>query len=96
MMIQLNPIIPLISPKGKCYAYFLIDYSEEHHLMWVTFDDATGECWTWPNTEIRIQNNPTLGRQEQSPHPRTKPPPQLPPSVEAVMHVPFGTDQIWT
>lgn len=52
----------MISPKGPCYAHFLIDMGIEHHLFWVTFDDATGECWTWANPEIRIQNNITIGR----------------------------------
>lgn len=59
---QLNPPLPLISPKGKCYAHFLIDYGIEEHLMWVTFDDKTGECWTWPNPDVRIQNNTTIKR----------------------------------
>lgn len=63
MILQLNPVIPMISPKGKCFAHFVIDEGIEHHLMWVTFDDATGECWTWSNPEIKIQNNPTIGRQ---------------------------------
>ena len=62
MIIQLNPTIPLETPKGKAMAHFLIDYGEEHHLMWVCFQDDTGECWTWLNKDIRIQNNPTLGR----------------------------------
>lgn len=62
MIIQLNPTIPLETPKGKAMAHFLIDYGEEHHLMWVCFQDDTGECWTWSNKDIRVQNNPTLGR----------------------------------
>lgn len=43
-------------------AMFLIDYGTEHDLMWVTFIDETGECWTWPNPKIRAQKNITLGR----------------------------------
>lgn len=62
MILQLDPVIPMISPKGKCFAHFLIDMGIEHNLMWVTFDDKTGECWTWSNPEIRIQNNVTIGR----------------------------------
>jgi hypothetical protein len=67
MIIQLKPPLPLISPRGKCYAHFLIDYGSEENLMWVTFDDATGECWTWSNQDIRIQKNLTIGRDYISP-----------------------------
>ena len=62
IMIQINPPMPLETPKGKALAHFLIDYGPEHHLMWVCFQDKTGECWTWSNEKIRAQNNPTLGR----------------------------------
>jgi hypothetical protein len=62
MIIQLDPIIPLETPKGKAFAHFLIDYGEEHHLMWVCFQDDTGECWTWSNYSIKIQSNVTFGR----------------------------------
>jgi len=61
-MIQLNPPIPLNTPKGKGWAYFLIDRSQEHNLEWVVFLDDTGECWTFSNTEIRIQSNYTMNR----------------------------------
>ncbi len=61
-MIQLNPTIPLITPKGKGFAHFLIDYSQEHDLLWVVFLNESGECWTFPNAEIRIDNNFSLGR----------------------------------
>jgi hypothetical protein len=62
MIIQLNPCIPMTSPKGSCLAHFLIDYSPEHDLYWVCFQDETGECWTWNNKEVRAQKNITLGR----------------------------------
>ena len=62
MIIQLNPPIPLDTPKGKGFAHFLLDYSQEHDLCWVTFLDETCECWTFRNPEVRIQTNATLGR----------------------------------
>jgi hypothetical protein len=62
MMIQLNPPIPVDTPKGKGFAYFLLDYSQDHDLCWVTFMDESRECWTFRNPEIRIQANITLGR----------------------------------
>lgn len=64
MILQLDPPIPLITPKGKGWAHFLIDYSQEHHLHWVVFIDETGECWTVPNPEVRIQSNWSLGRRK--------------------------------
>lgn len=65
-MIQLNPPLPLETPKGSGYAHFIIDYSQEHHLMWVVFINETGECWTFQNPEIRLSPNYTMGRKANS------------------------------
>jgi hypothetical protein len=61
-MLRLDPPIPVITPKGRAWAHVLIDYSQEHHLVWVCFQDDTGECWSWQNRDIRIQPHPTRGR----------------------------------
>lgn len=61
MMLQLIPTVPLDTPKGTGHAHFLIDYGQEHHLLWVVFLDESGECWTFRNTEVRLQSNPTMG-----------------------------------
>jgi hypothetical protein len=65
-MIQLNPPLPLETPKGAGYVHFVIDYSQEHHLMWVVFINDTGECWTFQNPEIRLSSNFTMGRKTTS------------------------------
>lgn len=62
MILQLNPAIPMICPKGNGYAIALIDYSQEHHLLWVIAIDETGEIWTYANHEVRMQKNLSLGR----------------------------------
>lgn len=59
---QLNPPIPLMTPKGRAVAHFIIDYGVENDLMWVCFQDDTGECWTWENAQIRARVNKTAGR----------------------------------
>lgn len=61
-LIQLNPPIPLMTPKGTGLAHFLIDYSMETDLYWVVFIDETGECWTFNNKFIRASKNITLNR----------------------------------
>lgn len=61
MILQLNPTIPLDTPKGPSHAHMVIDYSQEHSLLWVCFTDATGECWTWSNGEVRLRVNRTMG-----------------------------------
>jgi hypothetical protein len=63
-MLQLNPPIPVTTPKGKGWAHILIDYSQEHDLLWVVFLDDSRECWTFANKEIRIQSNESLGRHD--------------------------------
>ena len=66
-MIQLNPTIPVMTPKGSGWAFFLIDRSQEHDLEWVVFLDNGGYCWTFKNSDIRIQKNLTFNRDQISP-----------------------------
>jgi hypothetical protein len=61
-MLQLNPPLPVTTPKGDGLAHFLIDHGPEHNLYWVVFQNDTGECWTWANPQIRAQKNITEGR----------------------------------
>jgi hypothetical protein len=63
MILQLNPTIPIIriSDKMNGYAFLIIDYSQEHHLLFVCAMD-NGEIWTLNNKEIRIQKNISLER----------------------------------
>ena len=61
-LIQLNPPIPVSTPKGTALAHLVIDYGVEYNLMWICFQDDTGECWTWENKDIRAQKNLTIGR----------------------------------
>jgi hypothetical protein len=63
MITQLDPPLPMTTPKGDGWAHFLIDYGPEAALMWVVFMDADGACWTVPNPEVRMYKNWTLGRQ---------------------------------
>lgn len=60
-MTQLNPPIPLDTPKGPAYAHMVIDYGQEHYLLFVCFVCDTGECWTFPNRDVRLQKNVTMG-----------------------------------
>src|SRR5580704_18441942 len=64
MLIQLNPPLPLETPKGPGWAHFVIDYGPESALLWVVFMDADGACWTVPNFEVRMSYNWTLGRRK--------------------------------
>lgn len=63
MMLQLNPTIPIIrmSDKMNGYAFMVIDYSQEHHLLFVCAMN-NGEIWTLNNKDIRIQSNISLER----------------------------------
>jgi hypothetical protein len=72
--LQLDPPIPVITPKGDGYAHLLIDYGPEYNLLWVCFLDDSGECWTYDNTQIRAQKNITMGRTFVSRHQAKAPP----------------------
>lgn len=62
MIRQLDPPLPLETPKGAGLAHLVINPGIEHHLQWVVFIDATRECWTFQNPDVRMQANPTMGR----------------------------------
>lgn len=63
-ILQLNPPIPLSTPRGKGIAHFLIDYGMESNLIWVIALDDNGEIWAYENPQVRFQKNITLGRKE--------------------------------
>lgn len=68
MLTQLNPTIPLhVLGKGDGYAVAVIDYGQEHNLIWVTALDASGEIWCAPNHTVRLGQNWTMGRGESAP-----------------------------
>ena len=62
MLTQLNPPIPMDTPKGSGLALAVIDYGLEHNLLWVVGIDDTGEVWCVPNADVRMQKNWSAGR----------------------------------
>lgn len=62
LILQLDPAIPVNTPKGGAQAWVLIDYSAENDLFWVCALDDSGEIWTFPNHEVKAQKNISLGR----------------------------------
>jgi len=67
MIVQLDPPLPLKTPKGEGLAHFVIDYGPEIHLMWVVFTNEDAACWTVPNPEVRMSPNWTMGRRPAKP-----------------------------
>ena len=63
MIVQLNPIIPIfrVSDNMEGYAFLVIDYSQEHNLLFSCAMD-NGEIWTLSNKEIRFSKNISLDR----------------------------------
>ena len=61
-MLQLNPPIPMCTPKGEGFAHILIDYGPESDLYWTVLITDTGEIWTYANKYVRASKNITLGR----------------------------------
>ena len=63
MMLQLNPMIPIVrvSDKMEGYAFICIDYSQEHNLLFVCAMD-NGEIWTLNNKEVRFCKNISMER----------------------------------
>ena len=63
MIIQLNPMLPIfrVSDQMEGYAFLVIDYSQEHNLLFTCAMD-NGEIWTLSNQEIRFCKNISLDR----------------------------------
>ena len=60
---QLDPTLPLhVLGKGDGFAIAVIDYGQEHNLVWVTAICGTGEIWCAPNPQVRMQANWTMNR----------------------------------
>ena len=60
---QLEPTIPVhVLEKGDGYAFAVIDYGQEHDLIWVTALTGSGEIWCAPNPMVRMGKNWTMGR----------------------------------
>ncbi len=62
---QLDPPIPLtVLEKGDGFAVAVIDYGQEFNLLWVVALNDSGEIWSAPNPQVRMQGNWTMGRAE--------------------------------
>lgn len=62
-LLQLDPMLPLVTDEGRnCTAFAIIDYSQEHSLLFVCFMDESREIWTLPNSRLRARDNVSLGR----------------------------------
>lgn len=65
-ILQLNPTIPLNTPKGDGQAIMVIDYGSEHNLIWTVIIDSTGEIWSFQNPHVRAQKNITMDRKAEN------------------------------
>lgn len=65
MIVQLNPMIPIVrvSDNMEGYAFLVIDYSQEHNLLF-TCAMENGEIWTLSNQSIRFDANISLNRKK--------------------------------
>lgn len=63
MMLQLNPMLPIVrnSDGMKGFAFLVIDYSQEHDLVFTCAMDD-GQIWTLSNKVITFANNISLNR----------------------------------
>lgn len=51
-MLQLNPPLPVVTPKGDAMAHVLIDYGPMLNTIWIVFLDETNECIHVDSAEI--------------------------------------------
>lgn len=73
-MLQLNPPIPMQTPKGDGLAVMVIDYGPDYDLLWtiaISKGEHAGEIWTYANPHVRAVENVTLGRHVSVPDARS-------------------------
>jgi hypothetical protein len=62
MIHEIQQVIWLDTPKGQALAKFLIDRGIDSDLEWVTVINATGEIWSFDNSDVLVSKNLTLNR----------------------------------
>jgi hypothetical protein len=62
VIIQLDPMLPLDTPKGIGWAFAMIDYSQDHDTIYKVIITETGEIWDIPQPQVRGVKNFTMGR----------------------------------
>ncbi|WP_419255578.1 hypothetical protein ACN2C6_08630 [Caulobacter sp. ErkDOM-YI] len=59
----MNPTVPVsVEGKGAGFAFAVIAYGQEHHLIWVVAIDSTGEIRSAANPTVCGQSHWTIGR----------------------------------
>lgn len=64
MILEIQSLIWLTTPKGEGTAKFLIDRGPESDLYWVVFITETKEIWMFANYDVRLVTNISLGREK--------------------------------
>lgn len=61
MILQLDPPIPMTTPKGEGLAYFMESIGPDYDYAWTVIHED-GEIWTFRNKDVSGVKNITLGR----------------------------------
>jgi hypothetical protein len=69
VILQLDPMIPIFSIEHNMegYAFLVIDYSQEHDILFTCALD-NGEIWTINNKELKFCWNRSLDRMKKAPN----------------------------
>lgn len=66
-LIQLDPVLHVITPLGKANAHFLRYVDDDHYAVFGVFQNATGESWWWPSKHVRLDTSITAEHTKVSP-----------------------------
>lgn len=59
---ELDKPFYVTTPKGTALCWAVIDYGPEMDLLFVCWQEDTGDCWSWPSYDIKVYKNISLGR----------------------------------
>ena len=63
MLLELSDPPHLITPKGKGWANWLIDYGPNADVIWGVILDESGEIWWVSNDKVRVSGNWSRGQE---------------------------------
>lgn len=62
MILQLEPHLPLETPRGPGRAFLVLDYGAEEDLIYAVILDESREIWCFRNRKVKALPNETFDR----------------------------------
>jgi len=85
LILELEQMLWLDTPRGLALAKFLIDRGIDSDNEWVCVINDSGEIWSFDNSDVRAAKNITIGRRVDEPRKLPKAPSRPPRSMARML-----------